>query len=217
MELDGDTIIWENVVVVAFDMCSSSNIIEDLGRTESLGNLDQLLKELHNWLRKNSTNNHFAIYKFTGDGWILLFLGNRIDPDSFLKFLVSLSEEYQSLLKKHIEPYLESVPENRGLTFGIETGHLRKIKLGDKIEFVGRALNVACRLQNAVRDSSSPADYKVLLSRRVFYKYLAPIANDTTLKFYNATRNLRNISGGERYRCKKFNLSKLMAQVNYAT
>ena len=84
-------------------------------------------------------------------------------------------------------------------------GQLRKVILGKEVEFVGRALNVACRLQSAVKDKGSAPDYRCLFSRKVFNSYLRDI---DSFKFYDVDRTLRNISGGERYRCVKANLTK---------
>lgn len=47
--------------------------------------------------------------------------------------------------------------------------------------------------------------YRCLFSRKVFNAYLRDIGG---FKFVDVERSLRNISGGERYRCVKANLSK---------
>jgi hypothetical protein len=49
---EGDT---HDLVVVAFDMCSSSKLIEDLPRTGSLAAYDRFLKSLYYWLSFHST------------------------------------------------------------------------------------------------------------------------------------------------------------------
>lgn len=197
--------ITHDLLVVAFDMCSSSKLIEDLTRTKSLAAYVRLLKNLHLWLWSNAKKWNYLVYKFTGDGWILLFPLSMIDGEGLMQFLVSLSKRHNSFRAKLVDNHLESIPESTGLTFGIEMGTLRKVVLGNEIEFTGRALNVACRLQAAVKDKGSEHDYRCLFSRKVFNTYLNEVEG---FQFFDVERSLRNISGGERYRCMKANLSK---------
>jgi hypothetical protein len=194
-----------DLVVIAFDMCSSSNIIEDLSRTQNLIAFDRLLKNLRLWLWSNARQSKYVLYKFTGDGWIVLFPVSAIDGNGLMRFLVRLSRQHNSLRKRFIDKHLESMPHAIGLTFGVEMGTLRKVVLGREIEFVGRALNVACRLQAAVKDKGPDPNYRCLFSRKVFNTYLREVEG---FKFFDVERSLRNISGGERYRCVKANLAK---------
>lgn len=193
-----------DVVVVAFDMCSSSMIIEDLTRTNSLVQYDRLLKNLRLWLWSNTVASGFVLYKFTGDGWILLFPAAKLEGASFMKFLVRLARRHQELRCTLVDDHLESVPTAVGLTLGVEMGQVRKVVLGNETEFVGRAINVACRLQSAVKDAGPSPGYRCLVSRKVFNTYLKDLEGYT---FGEAVRSLRNISGGERYRCLKVDLS----------
>lgn len=204
IELPVPESLAHDLLVVAFDMCSSSKLIEDLSRTGNLSAYDKLLKNLHLWVWSNAKSSNYHVYKFTGDGWILLFPVERIDGNDLINFLVKLSKKHDGLRSKLIDNHLESMPEATGLTFGVEMGPLHKILLGNEAEFVGRALNVACRLQSAVKDKGSEPDYRVLFSRKVYNSLLKDI---TEFKFFDVDRTLRNISGGERYRCVKANLS----------
>lgn len=194
-----------DLVVVAFDMCSSSNVIEDLSRTQNLIAYDRLLKNLHLWLWSNAQQSKYIVYKFTGDGWIVLFPVSTVNGDDLMRFLVKVSLQHNSLYKRLIKKHLESIPSSTGLTFGVEMGSLRKVVLGKDVEFIGRALNVACRLQASVKDKGPKPDYRCLFSRRVFNSLLREVEG---FKFFDVVRSLRNISGGERYRCLKVNLSK---------
>lgn len=204
LEILNASSITHDLVTVAFDMCSSSKMIEDLSRTQSLVQYDRFIKNLRLWLWSNAKASSFILYKFTGDGWIVLFPASEIDGHNLLRFLVRLSCQHHFFWKQFIEGHLESIPESTGLTFGIEGGELRKVVLGNEVEFVGRALNVACRLQSAVKEKGSAPDYRCLFSRKVFNAYLRDMEG---FKFHDVTRTLRNISGGERYRCVKVNLT----------
>ena len=202
--IDGDAVLHD-LVVVAFDMCSSSNLIEDLGRTDSLRAYDRLLKNLHLWLWSNAKKFNFIVYKFTGDGWVLLFPASLTTGKDLMQFLVKLSRKHSVLRQRLVDVHLESIPKANGLTFGIEVGKIRKIVLGTDVEFVGRPLNVACRLQTAVKDKGSAPDYRCLFSRKVFNTYLKDVQG---YKYFDVERSLRNITGGERYRCVKVNLTQ---------
>ena len=68
-----DRLSTEEKLVVFFDMCSSSTILEDLFATNNLGALRDVLIETKNYLRDRAIEFDFIFYKFIGDGWILLF------------------------------------------------------------------------------------------------------------------------------------------------
>ena len=151
LDLDGETIIHE-LVVVAFDMCSSSKLIEDLMRTENLRQYDRLLKNVHLGRWSNADKFGYAVYKFkTGDGWIVLFPAAAATGEKLMTFLTRLAKKFEEFRHTFVDKHLESVPDAVGLTFGLELGRVRKLLLGKEVEFVGRALNVACRLQTAVK------------------------------------------------------------------
>lgn len=204
--LDEGTIIHD-LVVVAFDMCSSSKILEDLTRTDSLKQYDRLLKNIRVWLAGNANTSKYALYKFTGDGWLLLFPANLVTGKDLMSFLLRLSNKYNQYREQFIDDYLESIPETKGLMYGIEIGSVRKLVLGKEVEFVGRAINVACRLQAAVKNNNDNPDYQCLLSRKVYNTYMKQVE---TYDFIPSRRALRNISGGTDYYCYKVDFTNVM-------
>jgi class 3 adenylate cyclase len=202
------TALMHEMVVVAFDMCSSSKILEDLTRTDSLSCYDRLLKNLQLWLAANTETFGFVLYKFTGDGWILLFPTARIDGNRLMKFLVQLCKKHQKYRREFVDSNLEAMPESVGLTLGIDTGRVRRVTfVTSEIEFVGRPINVACRLQFAVKDKTPGPDYRCLMSRKVYNQFMKPV---TGFIFGPAERTLRNINGGEKYQCYKIDLTDVM-------
>ena len=62
-----------DVLVVVFDMCSSSDILEALTLRGELDRYEQLLGSVKHHLAEAQKTVLFDPYKFTGDGWILLF------------------------------------------------------------------------------------------------------------------------------------------------
>ena len=204
--LDEKTIIHE-LVVVAFDMCSSSKILEDLTRTGSLRQYDRMLKNLRLWLAANARSSGFVLYKFTGDGWILLFPTDALTGSGLMSFLLRLCKKHEHFRQQFVDKHLESEPESVGLTLGIDAGPVRKVILGSEVEFVGRSINVACRLQTAVKDKKPGPDYRCLMSRKVYNRYMTEIED---FHFVPVDRVLRNISGGEKYQCYKVDFSRSM-------
>ena len=65
-----------------------------------------------------------SVYKFVGDGWILLF-STKVDGQGLFNFLKSLSEYSRDLLEDLSKKYLENPPTISGLTFGIEKDYRR--------------------------------------------------------------------------------------------
>lgn len=183
--------ILGDAVVVAFDMCSSSDIIEELTLRGDLQRFKRFLTSLKQYLARAQRTILFDPYKFTGDGWILL---------TFLKDLCAF---FRTEFKEQVLQHLGTPPSITGLTFGLEKGPLASLKMYGQREYLGRALNVACRLQNAVKDKGGSPAYKALVSNAVFNEYFAPAKK---FKVVRAKRTLRNIRSGADYQCRKIAL-----------
>ena len=197
-------------IVVAFDLCSSSQIMEDLLLSEKFDRYETFLTCVKRWLM-NWTNSHpsgngrFELYKFTGDGWILLFPA-ATDGVALMKTLYSLCEMIRAELARHIIPSLSSVPSVLGATLGVEEGNLIRMTMNERDEYVGRALNIACRLQNAAKEKDPDPDcYKALVSARLFNDRLA--RSSTRYKVEPATCSLRNILSGSGFACRKIDFT----------
>jgi len=184
-------------IVVKFDMCSSSTIIEDLTLRNDLKPLRNLLIRTKEFLVNESSSTGFILYKFVGDGWILLF-----PPDigglELLTFLTRLSKRFKMKMEKKVLTMLDDVPAITGLTFGVDRGQLVKVVMDGRDEYLGRALNVACRLQEAIKKGDPAPQYKVLMSRPVFHGFSDDLSN---YKPEESTKSLRNIKGGSSFRC----------------
>src|SRR5262249_38061518 len=144
----------------------------------------------------------FIAYKFVGDGWILLFpMGTS--GEKLVSFLEELCGLVDSHLKRKIIPRLEQPPKVQGLTFGIDSGSLVRLTMMDKTEYIGRPINVASRLQSAIKEKDKAPAYKALFSNPVFHTLRL---NELKRKSKDVTRTLRNIRNGDDYRCVKMNL-----------
>jgi class 3 adenylate cyclase len=190
------------VIIVAFDMCSSSTIIEQLTLKGELKRLQRLLTVVKRYLMERQKVLSFDVYKFVGDGWILLFPENTNGKD-LLKFLKDLCAFFKRELRKEVLQHLDTPPKITGLTFGLENGALGAMLMYGKREYVGRAINVACRLQGAIKDKGGSPAYKALVTNTVFNDYLAPA---TGFRVFKVNRTLRNIGGEAVFQCRKIEL-----------
>ena len=206
--------LTQELLVLAIDMCSSSKLINELAAMNNLLAFDRLLQNLYVWLKSNAKKYNYEIYQFTGDGWILVFSLEKLEGITLMNFLVKISQMHNKLRKAMIDIYLENFPESTGLTFGVEKGQLHKFQLGGELRYVGHALNVACKLQDAVKQKGpeSSINYRGLISREVYNLLLKSPATINEYKFFDVTRSLRNIN--PKYRCLRVNLSDFVNNIH---
>jgi len=193
-------------IVVSFDISSSTGILEDLLRTENEKVWYRLLRWLANYLSENEKHYEYKIYKFTGDGWILMF-NLDCSGEDIIDFLVMMSVDFNKRMKSLSDRYLETPPKVSGLTFGIAVGTLLRFQMRNKTEFIGRAINMACRLQSACNPHVDGSQYLLLATRDCFNR----IKEDyPTIEYdypvQNATRKLKNIAGNRPLQCKRIEL-----------
>ena len=146
----------------------------------------------------------FDIYKFIGDGWILLFDEDTISGEDLINVLYYISQAYQQSYHNGICAVLGHDNNSIGLTYDIDHGTLIKVVMNTKAEYIGRALNVASRLQGAVKDVDAKPLDKVLISKNS-YELLQLDKNNRT-KGKLIACNLRNVAGGEKYQVRIINL-----------
>ena len=141
----------------------------------------------------------FYLYKFMGDGWLLLFPPNT-DGERLLTFLEELCLFFAVAFRRLLLPHLSHKPAVVGISFGIEKGDLVPITMDGHQEYVGRAINVACRLQAALKDKGASPAYSALISNRVYKEYFA---DTTPHQVRKVTRRLRNINDGAEFECRR--------------
>ncbi len=205
-----DSLTREPRYVLVFDICSSTSILEDLLRSENEKRWRDLIIEMKNFMIRERNNRNFEIYKFMGDGWILLF---DIDfpPADLFELLKRLCEKYDAIYKRRIRNVL-SIKVNIGLTFGLEKGTLIHFVVNHQKEYIGRAINVAARLQGATKDGDSNPEGKVLMSKAAYHSVRAEISQQ--YRASTVVRTLRNIAGGEEYHAIKLSLFEDHSQLS---
>src|SRR6266436_1956184 len=129
LRIDGDAI------VVAFDMCSSSDIIEELTLKGDMARFRGFLTKIKRYLASAHNAVLLDPYRFTGDGWILLFPSDT-KGQSLLTFLRDFSAFYKKEFKNDVLRYLDTPPSITGLTFGLEKGPLSPMTMYGATEYV---------------------------------------------------------------------------------
>ena len=199
-----DQLVNERKVVVVFDICSSTTLLEELLRTENHQRWRNLLIRQKKFLVTESRRTPFEIYKFVGDGWILLFHDN-VAGVRLMQFLEKLSANYAKLFAEDICDVLSCSDYTVGLSFGIDAGTVVKLVMLQTTEYVGRPLNVACRLQGAIRQGDKHPEGKVLVSKSAYVQL--GLAKSPKYAGKPVARTLRNVVGGENYLAMKIRLS----------
>ncbi len=192
-------------IIVFFDICSSTSILDDLVRTENQKLWRDLLIEFKNYLRKKRSSLRFELYKFLGDGWILLFEPRPQGLEIF-EFFEAMSARFLLLYRRHVKDVLTIRIPFVGLTFGMDIGSCIKFVMNEQREYTGRPLNVAGRLQGAIGQRDSSPQDKILLSNNLYATFKDKRSIQRKYKVWRVTRELKNISGGEDYRCLKVEL-----------
>lgn len=184
-----------NLIVVAIDICSSSHIMEQLLVQGEINQYHTLIGKLKERLAEFQIGGMtFDPYKFMGDGWILLF-----DPSTkgcqLLAFMRSLCEYYKGAFERIMR--LEVSPIDTGIKFGIDSGQISHTKIFQVDEYVGRPINIACRLQGATE-----RPYQALVTDRAF----ALLSPADGYKVTKEKRKLRNIIDGADFPCMQITL-----------
>jgi len=120
--------------------------------------------------------------------------------------MYSLCEMISAELERHIIPSLSSMPSLLGATLGVEGGNLIRMTMNEREEYVGRALNIACRLQNAVKDTEPhPGCYQALISSPLYNERLAQVK--MPYKVEATTCSLRNVLSGSGFACRRIDFT----------
>jgi|ERR1700723_1325286 len=190
MTRDEEPLLIERKLVVVFDICSSTTILEDLKRTDNLPLWRNFIINLKNSLLLVSLDFDFIQYNFIGDGWVLLFPDN-VPTDDLCHSLSTISSLFSEDFAKLIRPSLSHEPAPNGLTFGIDSGDLIRVEMNEQREYLGRAINVAARLQDYARDLPGGPSYKAVFSPNSFYR---PALPTPTVEVERHAVTLRNIT-----------------------
>src|SRR5215510_15816315 len=178
----------EEILVVAFDLCSSSMIMEQLLLGGDVSCLTDLLTAIKRHLAAEQKHLLFNPYKFTGDGWILLFPANT-DGSALMAFLERLCRFYSDKYRRLIKPNLQNVLKIVGLSFGIDRGWVSRMKMYGQTEYIGRPIIVACRLQGAVKDKRGSPAYEALVTYHAYRKHFTHLPASRAVPLHRTLQN----------------------------
>jgi class 3 adenylate cyclase len=201
MTARSDEVRTSGKVIVFFDICSSSKLVENLLITNNQRLWRNLLIGLKEFLHREEVKLGFEIYKFLGDGWILLFPEGSIRGEKFLRFCRRLCVEYERLFFAGVYRVLSTSDYILGLTFGVESGMLIEMEMTERQESFGQSMNVAARLQGAVKEGDRHPQGKMLISRNAFAKM--GLFENARYAGELVTLTLRNINNGADYIARK--------------
>ena len=189
--------------VVVFDICSSTVFIEDLVKTDEMPAYSKLVCDFREYLAM-ATVTGMDVYKFLGDGFMLLFKGDT-SPEIIIDFCEDLvafgAKRIATFIKEDIET--TAIPRI-GMTVGIDIGPLQKLSIGKQTEYVGRPLNVASRLQGSLKEPDHVN--KILMSVKVYKRITDGEIRDCCIE---RKRVFRNISDNNRTRCYELDVAEL--------
>jgi hypothetical protein len=191
-------------IVTFFDVCSSSKIAEDLAQNNDLTLWRKMLRKIDRNLRNKKAALNFSIYKFLGDGWILI-----IDPDTdkkeLLQYFAELCDVFSKHFNKTIEKRLSTEIRPVGLTFGLDIGEIFRVSIGGAKEYMGPTLNIAARLQSCISNQKKLHDdpsNQLMMVRRNYYKYFKDDVGGI-YKLVKARRKLKNIRNDDTFICTR--------------
>ena len=137
----------------------------------------------------------------------MLFALDTIAGSDLLELLARLCSEYKRLFGKNVASVLSTRDYLVGLTYGVDVGTLLKFVMNQRTEYIGRPLNVASRLQDAIRQRDRAPNGKLLISNNAFAE-LGLSTSSARFPTSRVERELRNISGGERFQARKIVVSR---------
>jgi class 3 adenylate cyclase len=184
-------------IVVTLDICSSSMLIEDLLKNNRAKLWRDLIINTKEYLMDQVSRYNAEVHKFIGDGWIILF-HPPYSGKAVLEFLSGVYAYFTQVYEETVLPSLDTTPEIAGLTFGIDQGRLIRMEMQEQVEFIGRPINIACRLQGNLEKSDIENGYRILMSNRLFNDLKADLGNCFHAR---TTKQLKNIGDGKRFTC----------------
>jgi len=178
--------------VFVFDICSSTVMMEDVQLTSSLDSYSSMMNDFKNFLVKMQKSFSFEIYKFLGDGFILIF-NSSVLIEQIYQFSEELVDIGGKIINLFIQDHLQKKNLPRvGITIGVDAGTLDH----KNEEYVGRAINIACRLQGKLDLTDSVN--RIIISQKVYGMINDPIVK---AKFENKPKKLKNVNDGKEVPC----------------
>lgn len=187
--------------IICFDIVSSSKIIEELSKSNEVDAWKNLISKLGLYIEEQDPKDKMIIYKFIGDGWIII-LDQLLDLNFIRGYLSSLLKKYLKLFDDYVKPRLEIDIKNIGITAGVDIGEIFEIAINEKKEWIGRPINIASRLQGVVSIPKDNVINSFLISERSFNDLNGGSIEKKLVK-KDKRRTLKNIADDDKFKCHK--------------
>jgi DNA-binding CsgD family transcriptional regulator len=172
--------------VLVVDICSSTSMIENLVSNGSEEKYSLLIQDFLISVKQSGDYSKQEIYKFLGDGFIILF-EDTCTPEYVFSYVQELSESMKVVLHEFIGNNIDIELPKKGLTFGLAFGSIHKVeKVFEINEYFGRPINLASRLQSSAEESDT-----MIVQKEVFSMVKSPIIRNMCIE---TTRTLKNIN-----------------------
>jgi class 3 adenylate cyclase len=183
-----------NRIILIYDICSSTTIIENLKQNGKERLYSGLVEALIKITKKSFETSKYIIYKFLGDGFILIFEDDE-KIDNILEGINYLVDQGSLEINSFIEKYIDVIVIKRGITVGLACGSIHLLQLQDinGDEYFGRAINLASRLQ-----SSNENENSVLIQKEIYSRIEKPAFK---MLCKETSRTFRNINNGAETKC----------------
>jgi class 3 adenylate cyclase len=198
--------------VVVMDVCSSTQILETLTRMENAEEYYKLMMRIYKAVER-ATMNKGSIYKFLGDGFILLF-NSEYEFDKILSCVGNICQASNTELTRFVSSKLDRpVLKRMGITVGIDEGMIYQMDFNDTmgIEYFGMPINRASRLQASLKDPGHAN--KALISWKLYSKILDKRIRACTKE---TTRTFHNVAEDTTLRCYEIDLITMLSSTTEA-
>ena len=162
-----------------------------------------MIRKMDKCLTKLSQFFSFTNYKFLGDGFILVINSEKIKTEEvvYLSYIINKIGNY--LISELIENYIQISLKRKGLTFGYDIGDVSKFHVANKLEFAGKPINLASRLQGSLntKEDSGSILFSLEARNNIDSKTFKTIINKSERE-----RTFKNICGDKPIRCFCYDL-----------
>jgi class 3 adenylate cyclase len=179
--------------IVVYDICSSTQILDNLLANEIIDKYDILITDISKSFTSLFSKLNPIFYKFLGDGSIFFFK-EETDVDSIINLLCDFIEESDFIINNFVKRYIDIDLKRVGITIGVAFVNIYLAKI--KNEYFGRAINMACRLQNSL---NKPEHVNKILVQKEVFKSI----NDKELRrwFNIRRRTFSNLNADQLTQC----------------
>lgn len=182
--------------VVVYDICSSTVILENLTTNEATSRYGKLVSDVSTAFERLMDFSKPTKCKFLGDGAIYLFK-QETNTDALINALCDFVETADLAIHDFVGKHIDIDLPRSGITVGVAFGTIyRTEEVWHSLEYFGRPINFACRLQSSLKEPEQTD--KILVQKQVF-KSLTD--RNLRKRFNLRRRKFRNLNADQIIQC----------------